>query len=497
MNRYRIQDILDCTGARLARGDAQREACGVSTDTRTIGAEEFFFALNGPNFDGHRFAREAIERGAAGLMLMDAGGAPPPAVRDLPRDTPILLHRSPREALSELAAWHRARLAAPVIGITGSCGKTTTKNILVELLSARARVVGSPNSFNNDIGVPHTLFLAGESTQAIVVEMGTNHPGEIASLCRTAHPTAGIITNVGAAHLEGLRSVEGVAREKGALAECLPSDGFLVLNADCPWTPFMQSLTAARVITFSIGDRGSIGGQDSIDGCTGAGGRGRVESRGRRAGAGDLDASLVWSHAGGTTFRLEDREITSPLLGLHNVQNLLAALAACRGLGVPLEDVLPAISRLKSARRRLERIQAGRLTVIDDSYNANPESARASVRVLSGLHGHKRRVLVLGDMLELGPLAPELHHAIGREAAQSGIDLLVLVGELAKAAAAGALEGGLGPDRVVHFESLDEAMLRARQLFQDGDVVLFKGSRRTGLDRFVSQVVAMQREEAR
>jgi UDP-N-acetylmuramoyl-tripeptide--D-alanyl-D-alanine ligase len=460
MNRYRIQDIVDSTGAMLARGDARRTLSGISTDTRSLVADEFFFALSGPNFDGNRFAREAIERGAAGLMLADPGGAPLPAIRDLPRDTPILFHRSPRHALSDLARWHRSRLRAPVIGITGSCGKTTTKSILIELLSARCRTVGSPSSFNNDIGVPHTLFLADPDTEVVVVEMGTNAPGEIAGLCNTARPTAGIITNVGASHLERLGSVQGVAREKGALAESLPPDGFCVLNADCQWTRTMRKLTRARVITFSVD------------------------------GEGDLNATDVWFHSNGTTFRLEGREITSPLLGLHNVQNLLAALAACRGIGLALDDVLPAVSRLRAARRRLERVLTGPITVIDDSYNANPESARASVRVLSGLHGHKRRVLVLGDMLELGDLAPELHHQIGREAAKSGVDMLVLVGELTRASAAGALESGLPEERVVHMETTDEAIQRVHTLLADGDVVLVKGSRRTGLDRLVSHLVA-------
>ena len=457
MSTYRIEDVARCTGARVVHGDSARAASGISTDTRSLARGDLFVALSGPNFDGNRFAADALARGAAGVMLEDAAGAPP-AARDLPRDTPLLLHPAPRRALSDIARWHRNRLSAHVIGITGSCGKTTTKSILIDLLASRRRTVGSPNSFNNDVGVPHTLFLADESTEAVVVEMGTNSPGEIAALCRTARPTAGIITNVGASHLEGLGSVQGVAREKSALAESLPSEGFCVLNGDCRWTRTMRSLTSARVITFSV------------------------------EGEGDLDATDVWFHPGGTTFRLDGREITSPLLGLHNVQNLLAALAACRGLSIPIDEVLPAVSRLKAARRRLERIQLDGMTLIDDSYNANPESARASVRVLSGLHGHARRVLVLGDMLELGPLAAELHHEIGREAAKSGIDLVVLVGELTRATAAGAIEAGLDENRVVHVGTTEEAIDRIDRLVRPGDVVLVKGSRRTGLERVVAHL---------
>ena len=468
MNRFTIQDAVQATGATLRSGDAARSATGVSTDTRTLRRGDLFLALSGPNHDGNRFAPTAVERGAAGLLLEDAGGAPLSLVPEGSRDTPVLLHRSPRSALSALASWHRSRIAAPVIGITGSCGKTTTKNVLLELLSGRIAAVGSPDSFNNDIGVPHTLFLADEASRAVVVEMGTNHPGEIAALCRTARPTAAVVTCVGASHLEGLGSVEGVAQEKAALVEAIPEDGFCVLNADCQWTSAMRRRTKARVITFSV------------------------------EGGGDLDAQAVWSHKGGTTFRLGGQggglEVTSPLLGLHNVQNLLAALAACRGLGIPLEDVLPAVSKLRAGRRRLERIDAGRLTILDDSYNANPESARASVRVLAGFHGRGRRVLVLGDMLELGARGPELHREIGIEAARAGLSMLVAVGDLAASAAQGAVDSGLAS--VVRFESVDDAAAKLPALVREGDVVLVKGSRRSGLDRVVRALAASVREDA-
>jgi UDP-N-acetylmuramoyl-tripeptide--D-alanyl-D-alanine ligase len=311
-----FSDLAAATGSRVVAGDASRTFTGVSTDTRTLKPGDLYFSLSGPNFDGNAFTGAAIEGGAAGALVRGGDGAPPfdragapgaptpgaPSPGAPSTGAPILAHPDPRSALADFAAWHRARLAARVVGVTGSCGKTTTKNVLLELLRAAvddaAAVVGSPNSFNNDIGVPHTLFMAGSSTAVCVVEMGTNHPGEIENLCRIARPSGGIVTNVGAAHLEGLRSIEGVAREKGSLVESLPADGFCVLNADSPFTRAMRERTDAPVITFSVD------------------------------GDGDLDARDVWFHAAGTTFRLGDREVTSPLLGLHNVQNLLAALAA-------------------------------------------------------------------------------------------------------------------------------------------------------------------------
>jgi UDP-N-acetylmuramoyl-tripeptide--D-alanyl-D-alanine ligase len=218
----------------------------------------------------------------------------------------------------------------------------------------------------------------------------------------------------------------------------------------------LRNSTAARVLTFSV------------------------------EGDGDLDASDVWFHSAGTTFKLDGHEVTSPLLGLHNLQNLLAALAACRGAGVPLEGVLPRVSALSGARRRLEKKAVGGMTLLDDTYNANPESAKASVRVLAGIHGHRRRILVLGDMLELGGLAAELHHAVGVHAAQNGLDLLVLIGELTRATAAGALEGGLCAERIVHFAGLEEALVEIQDILADGDLVLVKGSRLMGLERIVT-----------
>ncbi|MFT4537644.1 MAG: UDP-N-acetylmuramoyl-tripeptide--D-alanyl-D-alanine ligase [Planctomycetota bacterium] len=456
MNEFRFSDLVAATGATLIEGDPSTVLTGVSTDTRSLKDGQVYVALSGPNFDGNKFATEALSRGAGALLLrsettrvLDLGNAG--------SGTPVALHPSPRKALGTFAAWHRDRLTIPVVAITGSCGKTTTKNILLELLQDHLVAVGSPASFNNDIGVPHTLMLADTKAEALIVEMGTNSPGEISELCQIAKPTAGILTNVGASHLEGLGSVEGVAKEKGALVASLPSDGFCVLNADCRFTDSLRKTTKARVITFSVD------------------------------GDGDLNATDVWFHGGGTTFKLNDRyEITSPLLGLHTVQNLLAALGACVGMGLSLQSVLPAVSRLKTDRRRMERIELGGLTLFDDSYNANPDSALASVRVLTGLHGHARRVLVLGEMLELGDLAAELHHQVGAAAAAAGVDMLMLIGDLTRATAAGAIDAGMPADCVLHMANVESAIEIVPGLLRDGDVVLVKASRAARLERLVS-----------
>ena len=456
MSSFQGQDVLAATGAELVRGSAEVELRGVSTDTRTLRAGELYIALSGPNFDGNRFAQKARDAGAGALLLKGSS-------EGVAGEGVLFEHADPRRALGDLAAWHRSRLACPVIGITGSCGKTTVKNLLVQLVSDHRRTVGSPSSFNNDVGVPLTLFGADLDTELLVCEIGTNQPGEIAHLCRIARPTAGIVTNIGRAHLEGLGSVEGVAREKSDLLACLPSDGFAVVNLDGPHADLLRASTSARVITTSV------------------------------EGEGELNATDVWFHAGGTTFRLEGREITSPLLGTHNVHNLLCALAACRGMGLSLDEVLPSISRVSAGGQRMERVDLGDIALFDDTWNANPDSATASVRVLAGIHGHARRVLVLGDMLELGDAAPELHHALGLEAAKSGIDLAIFVGDLARASAAGALEGGLAPERVVHVADAEVATERVPELLESGDVVLVKGSRKVGLETLVQHLTAARR----
>jgi UDP-N-acetylmuramoyl-tripeptide--D-alanyl-D-alanine ligase len=455
---FTFADVVSATGARVVGGDARTALAGVSTDTRSVRPGELFVALSGPNFDGNRFAARALAEGAGGLLLRgDERARLPRALAGV--GLPVAFARDPRRALGDLAAWRRRRSGATVVGVTGSCGKTTTKAMLIELAGAARRASGSRASFNNDVGVPLTLLEAPRDAEVLVVEMGTNAPGEIAALCRIARPDGALVTNVGAAHLEGLGSLEGVAREKGALVAAVPAAGFVVLNANDPRTSAMARLTAARVLTFGLDARADVYAED------------------------------LWFHAGGTTFRLcGGPEVTIPLLGRHMVLNVLAALAACRGLGIELAEVLPALARLAAQHGRLERFEVGGVTLLDDTYNANPESARASLRVLAGLHGHARRVLVLGDMHELGPAADDLHREVGAQAARAGVDLLVVAGERARVTAQGALAAGLPAPRVVCFRTVEAALDGVPELLADGDVVLVKGSRAAGLERIVERV---------
>ncbi len=461
---FPVAVVLRATGAELVAGDAGMRATRVCTDTRKIQRGDVYIALDGQNHDGNLFALEACAKGAAAVVLEERASAREVAAA-LPPGAAVMVAADTRRALGDLANMHRRRLSARVVGVTGSCGKTTVKNMLVELLASRWRTLGSPSSFNNEVGVPHTIFLADASTEALVVEMGTNHHGEIGRLCEIAEPEAGIVTTVGASHLEGLGDIAGVAREKAALPRSIPASGFVVLNADNPWTSAMAAETRARVLTFGL------------------------------EGSGEFSATDIAFDRQGTSFRMFGRQLRSPLLGLHNVQNLAAAIAACHGFGVGIDELEGAIARLAPARGRLQRIDAGRLTLVDDSYNANPESVRAAIDTLASMGGHRRRVLVLGDMAELGERAGDLHHEIGAVAAREEIDLFVLVGELSRATAAGALEAGMPRVRVVHCADLEEAGRIVPPLLGGGDVVLLKASRASKLDQLAQAILAAEQAQ--
>ena len=450
-----IDEVCAATGAVRVSGQPNAEVVGVGTDTRALQPGELFLALRGPNFDGNKFAEQALAAGAGALLLRDDELG-----RSIQTESAVLVHPNPLEALGALAAWHRTRLSAEVIAITGSSGKTTSKAIAAQLLGRLRQTSASPKSFNNAIGVPLSILSTPVDSEFLVLEFGTSSAGEIARLCRIARPTTGMITNIGSAHLAQLGSIEGVAREKGDLAEGLPDEGLLCVCAEDRFKDELRGRTTARTLTYGLGSDADLVAHDPL------------------------------YHPAGTSFRLtvrggESFDVTSPLLGEHNVLNLLGVLTLAHGLGLDLSEVLAGVPDLTPQAQRLERHDLEGVQLLDDTYNANPDSARAAVRVLAGFHGFKRRVLVLGDMLELGDFAAELHFQVGLEAAKSGLDLVVAVGELARAAAAGALEGGLPPQRVKHFEDTDQAQAGLPELIEPGDVVLVKGSRGMHMEQVV------------
>jgi UDP-N-acetylmuramoyl-tripeptide--D-alanyl-D-alanine ligase len=434
----------------MAFGEPSLLVTGVSTDSRTLRGGELFVSLRGPRFDGNAFAAGALEAGAvACLVERGRSPAPRPGRASLEVD-------DPSRALRDLAGWYRARFTLPLVGVTGSCGKTTTKDYLAHLLSRRGRVAASEKSFNNAVGVPLTCFRIERGTRFAVLEVGTSARGEIGALAEIARPTAGIVTCVTESHLAGLRSIDGVAREKGDLLEILPPDGFAVLNVDCPRTAALADRTRARVRTVAT------------------------------VGPADFTASEIVAHAAGTAFLLNGEiPVTFPALGTHNVQNALLAIAAAVELGLEISEVALGIETLPAAPARLERKRFGDLEVLDDTYNANPASTQAAIRVLAGIRGAVRKVFVFGDMRELGERSAALHEEVGRAAAAGGVDLFATVGSEAARAAEAAIAEGRLRGRVVRFADAGEAGAALGDLLRPGDLVLVKGSRAVGLERVV------------
>jgi UDP-N-acetylmuramoyl-tripeptide--D-alanyl-D-alanine ligase len=418
---------------------------GVAIDSRTAGPGQLFVALRGSRVDGHEYLGEAFASGAAAALV----DRPEVAAIHRAMGRAVILATDARHALGELAAGYRASLDLAVIGITGSCGKTTTKEMLRLLLGDRA--AASPQSFNNDLGVPLTLLSARRTHAFCVVEMGTSGPGEIAALSRIARPDVGVVLNVGTSHLERLGDVDGVAREKFALVEALGTTGCAVLNWDDERTRAMVERAAGRVLTFGTWPHADVFADD-------------IRTSGYSLG-----------------FRLFHRKrVTMRLIGLHNVHNALAAAAVALWLGEHPWDVCERLKLYRPPPMRMALEEIGRIRLINDAYNANPRSMAAALHEMSYRSGG-RRIAVLGDMAELGGEAATLHAEIGRHAAQARIDVLWAIGPLSEATARAARDAGL---RKVHWSpSVKEAVEHPAVRVKSRDVVLFKASRAMALER--------------
>ncbi len=497
MITLRVQEAIDAVPAAwVSVPNPSGRIRSISTDTRHIERGSLFVGIVGDQFNGAHFAAEAVRQGAIAVIVQDSPEAREELARlEAAKKAAVAVVPDSRAALAELAKFVRGRLDAQVIAVTGSCGKTSTKAILAELLAAEHPVISSPASFNNDIGVPRTIFLADERTEALVVEIGTNGPGEIASLAAIARPHVALVTNVGRSHLEGLGSIEGVAREKGELIASLEGvkGGIAVVNLDCPRTPHLLRRVPKTTKAWTVSAEGDT----------------------RAA----LYATDVRMGPDGMRFRFGGELATDPamggeifvsLLGRHAVANALMGVATLRALEVPLGSCIDRLAALRPEPHRMAPRETAGVHVIDDTYNANPESLASAVEVLANLtnpSGAGRRVLVLGPMGELGPETLELHRAAGDSARRAGVTDFVLVGGPGMASsgkdprlqafAEGAVAvdvaaGSTAPDGKtadVHFAPTFEGAATlltsgARPLLQ-GDVVLCKASRAAKLERLV------------
>lgn len=436
MKSYPLQQLASAMSGTLPQGGGEfLVSSGVSTDTRSIPAGALFFALKGENFDAHNFLSEAAESGAGALVIQDAA--------NLPAGIPAILVNDTLEALQALAKWYRAELGIPVVAITGSNGKTSTKDFAKSVLSQKFRVNATLGNLNNHIGLPLTVLATGEDDEVGVFEMGMSHSGELAPLCEIGRPNISIITNVGTAHIEHMGSRAAIGLEKGTLARVLDEKGTLLVPSDCDFLDNFRASTSAKVIA---------------------------------TGEGPVRAENVVPGESGSTFDLVIDDLgriptSISVTGKHMVSNALLAAGAGAVLGLTLAEISEGLKNAELTSGRLRQFQSGGVTVIDDTYNANPESVIAALETLADLPGNGKRTAALGIMAELGNHAAEAYQRIGSIARKLNLNL-VTVGREATA---------YGADH--HFETPEEAALWLSENTTAGDTVLFKGSRMAAMER--------------
>jgi UDP-N-acetylmuramoyl-tripeptide--D-alanyl-D-alanine ligase len=440
MMRFRLSEIAALSGGRLVGDDV--EICGMIHDSRQVQTNNLFVALPGERSNGHRFIQAARSAGATAALVSES------VATDLPR----VRVDDVLKAMGRIAAAWRARLDVTVVGVTGSNGKTTVKEMLAAIFSGQAPTLATGGNYNNEIGLPLTMSRLNAEHRFAVLEMGASRPGDIRYLAEMARPDAGVVTNAAPAHLEGFGSLEGVARTKGELFQALPENGVAAINADDRFAPLWRDLAAhCRSLGFGLGRDADV-----------------------RAGLVNGSAHLrtPWG----------DATLSLKLPGRHNLLNALAALAISGQLGISLKDGIAALAGLESLPGRLQIHQpAGGWRLIDDTYNANPGSLKAGLEVLAGLEGEAW--LVLGDMAELGPDSEKLHAEMGRSAAELGIERLLTVGEISRASASAF---GPGADHFESHQALQDALEKG---LHPGVNCLIKGSRSMGMERIVQALI--------
>jgi UDP-N-acetylmuramoyl-tripeptide--D-alanyl-D-alanine ligase len=456
---WRAAEILAATGGKLLRNGGKSRFGEIVTDSTQVKPGSVFVALKGERQDGHRFIGDAVRRGAGCVIAHRTVPKP-----DLGSATAIKVADTLR-ALGDLGHYRRRQLGPKVLAITGSNGKTTTKEMVAAILEEAfggkrsAGILKTEGNFNNLVGLPLTLLRLRRHDKIAVVELGTNHPGEIQRLTEIADPDLGMVTSVAAAHLEGLSSLAGVAREKGSLYRTMRADGAAAVNLDDPWVRRIAGNFHGRKITY--------------------GARGWVRAR-----------SWKLRGAGGMLFKLEAGKracnVRLSYIGRHNVTNALGAAALTLGAGVPLAAVRRGLAKARPFAMRMQCEDWRGVGIINDAYNANPASMQAALQTLAELPCRGRRIAVLGDMFELGKHTAREHRALGRNAARSGVNFLFLLGERADLTRRGALAGGMSAAQIIVGKHHAELGERLRALARKGDWLLFKGSRGMRMEKVLT-----------
>jgi UDP-N-acetylmuramoyl-tripeptide--D-alanyl-D-alanine ligase len=457
MKKVSLEKIVKWAGGRLS-GGGSRFIGNISTDTRNIGRGDLFLALKGDNFDGHSYVEQAAEKGAVGAVV-SSGKYPA-----LPKSFHLIRVRDTVRAFQKIAAGYRREFSVPVVGITGSNGKTTTKEFVGVLAGNGDKVAMTKGTENNHIGVPLTLLKLDGKTKLLVVEMGMNHRGEIRRLAEISSPDIGLITNVSSSHLKFLKTVENVAKSKRELLEKMAAGKTSVLNRDDKFFDFFKKAAPGEIISFGLN------------------------------GNSDVAVGEVKYLQSRTKFELQIRptgekaEVQIPSQGQHNLYNCLSAVAVCHVLGISFDKVCARLGKLKLPSMRFERSTVNKMVFINDAYNANPESMRNALAAFSAIKTVGRKLFVCGDMLELGSYSAFAHAQVGRLAAESGVDFLVTIGSLSQLTADAAVKHGMKRRCVRSVESVEDVVQELNSIARPGDSVLLKGSRGMGMERILELI---------
>lgn len=446
---FTLKQIAEITGGEYY-GPAEMlntKINGITIDSRAVQPGSLFVPIVGERFDGHNFIASAAEKGAVASLSHNEGEW----------SCPVIRVKSTEEAFRAIAGAYRARFDIPVIGVTGSVGKTTTKEIIASVLSQRFDTLKNQGNLNNQTGVPLTLFRLMENHGAAVVEMGTNHHGEIAALADIVRPTIGVITNIGESHIEYLGSRDGILKEKSDIFRNIGSEGKAIVNGDDDKLSTLKG-KMDNLITYGFGEKNDIQAKDITD-------------KG-------LEGSEFTAVYGDKSLRL-----TVPAPGRHMIMNAMCAMAVGLSLGMAEEEIASGVAAYRPAAGRMDIIKCSSITLLSDAYNASPTSMKGSIDIACRTEG--RSVLILGDMLELGNNAPQYHYQVGQHAAQAGADILISVGELSREINRGAAEGGVD---TIHFEDRAALTEKLKDIIRPGDVVLVKASHSMGLEHIAEHL---------
>ncbi len=469
LTREQVAGAIECN-VLVAPRTADVVVNGVVWDSREVACGCAFLAIAGERVDGNDFIPQAMEAGASMVM---ATREPEAHVIEAAAkaDVAMVAVKDHLKAMGELASFNRAQLSCPVVGVSGSSGKTTTKNMIATVCSAQFETVATAANQNNELGVPNTVLRADPNTQALVVEMGMRGLGQLESLCSAVRPTIGVLTNIGTAHEELLGSRENIAKAKSELIAALPENtGIAVLNGDDRFTPKIREFASVdsrgvSTILYGQGENCDVRAENVEYSCDG------------------MPSFDVRFPNGRTS------HVRLPLAGEHNVMNALAAASVGFACDMPVEKICNALERAKGQAMRQEVLESGGIRVINDAYNANPDSMKAALSLLGMMQADGRKIAVLGDMGELGDDEAAAHENVGRRAAASGVDLLVTVGELARHIAAGARAEGMPESVVIECNDVASALATLEREAACGDVVLVKASRFMELERVVEELV--------